>query len=102
VDLGNGRILTADLWPKVRSQLKTLSQSSSVPHSQVRWDLNKTLYLQDMSLVGQCRKKCYDLIDSGVITSMVDPQHFSSLESVPDAIEYMLTGSAVGKVVVSL
>ena len=44
-----------------------------------------------------------DLHASGELVALVDEKRtFEGLESVPDAIEYMLSGEAIGKVVVRL
>jgi prostaglandin reductase 3 len=58
--------------------------------------------LQDFSKIGECRQKCIDLVQAGEVESLVDDREFRSLESVLDAIDYMLSGEAIGKVVVSL
>jgi NADPH:quinone reductase-like Zn-dependent oxidoreductase len=58
--------------------------------------------LQDLSKIGECRRKCFDLMQTGEIRSLVDEKQFHSLESILDAQEYMLSGQAIGKVVVSL
>jgi NADPH:quinone reductase-like Zn-dependent oxidoreductase len=50
----------------------------------------------------ECRRKCFDLMESGEIRSLVDDKEFRSLQSVLDAQDYMLSGQAIGKVVVSL
>jgi NADPH:quinone reductase-like Zn-dependent oxidoreductase len=58
--------------------------------------------MQDPKKILACKKKCFDMISSGQITSLVDEKEFKTLDSVPDAIDYMLSGLAVGKVVVSV
>ena len=53
-------------------------------------------------MIPKCRTKCFDLVHAGEIRSLVDAKEFRSLESVLDAQDYMLSGQAIGKVVVSL
>ena len=47
------------------------------------------------------KREVFDLIDRGLIHALVDERSrdFTGLESIPDAIEYMLSGEAIGKVV---
>lgn len=52
--------------------------------------------LRHASLHEVCRM--YQL---GTMIPLVDPTSFQGLESIPDAIEYMLSGNALGKVIVS-
>mmetsp|Transcript_65584 Transcript_65584/g.147993 ORF Transcript_65584/g.147993 Transcript_65584/m.147993 type:complete len:369 (-) Transcript_65584:143-1249(-) len=54
------------------------------------------------SVVG-CKQRVLDLHASGALRALIDSKRtFQGLESVPDAIEYMLSGEAVGKVVVRI
>lgn len=64
--------------------------------------LTLTTRVQDFSKIPKCRAKCFDLVHAGEIKSLVDDKEFRSLDSVLDAIDYMLSGQAIGKVVVSL
>ncbi len=47
------------------------------------------------------RRELFDLHEEGRLQAWVDSRRFHGVEQVSDAIEYMLTGQAVGKVVVS-
>lgn len=58
--------------------------------------------VQDMSKVREIRAEALDKLASGELKALVDVKEFHGLESVVDAIEYMLTGAAIGKVVVRL
>ena len=52
---------------------------------------------------GRCKQRVLDLHASGQLAALVDEKRtFAGLESVADAIEYMLSGEAVGKVVVRI
>jgi NADPH-dependent curcumin reductase CurA len=47
------------------------------------------------------RRQLFDLYEEGKLQAWVDSRRFHGVEQVSDAIDYMLTGQAVGKVVVS-
>jgi prostaglandin reductase 3 len=58
---------------------------------------------KDFGAVAGCKQRVLDLHASGELKALVDEKRsFEGLESVPDAIEYMLSGEAVGKVVVKM
>lgn len=58
---------------------------------------------KDFGAVAGCRQRVLDLHASGELRALVDRKRtFDGLESVADAIEYMLSGEAVGKVVVRI
>ena len=44
----------------------------------------------------------FQRLEQGTIRAVVDDRDFHGLESTADAVDYMLTGQAVGKVVVRL
>lgn len=46
--------------------------------------------------------KLLDFIERGDLRSLVDPQKFEGLASVPDAIAHLMTGQSQGKIVISL
>ena len=48
------------------------------------------------------RQEMFDLHGQGKLEAWVDEKQFVGVESVADAIEYMLTGQALGKVVVRM
>lgn len=50
----------------------------------------------------EAKKELFDLHGSGRIEAWVDGQEFRGVESIPEAVDYMLKGRAVGKVVVEL
>lgn len=53
--------------------------------------------LRQESLVELC-----SLYQQGIIMPLIDPVEFIGVESIPDAMDYMLSGQALGKVVVRL
>jgi len=58
---------------------------------------------KDFAAVAGCKQRVLDLHASGQLAALVDEKRtFAGLESVADAIEYMLSGEAVGKVVVRI
>lgn len=57
---------------------------------------------QDGAKIMACKKKAVDLYNEGKIRAVVDSKAFEGVESVPDAINYMLSGQALGKVVVKM
>jgi len=58
---------------------------------------------KDFGAVASCKQRVLDLYASGELVALVDDKRtFEGLESVADAIEYMLSGAAVGKVVVRI
>lgn len=46
------------------------------------------------------RQRLFDLYEEGQLQAWVDERQFHGVEEVADAIEYMLSGQALGKVVV--
>lgn len=56
--------------------------------------------MQDVGRILECKKKTLDLYQAGKLRAVVDSNVFCGIESVPDAIDYMLSGVALGKVVV--
>lgn len=58
---------------------------------------------KDFGSVAGCKQRLLNLHASGELKALVDDKRtFEGLESVSDAIEYMLSGEAVGKVVVRI
>ena len=51
--------------------------------------------------IGRFRQQLFDLHEEGKLQAWVDERRFHGVEQVSDAIEYMLSGQAVGKVIVS-
>ena len=47
------------------------------------------------------RQRLFDLYEKGQLQAWVDERQFHGVEQVSDAVEYMLSGQAVGKVVVN-
>jgi len=56
----------------------------------------------EASLRQESLRELCELCERDIITPLIDPTEFHGLESIPDAVEYMLTGNAQGKVIVSL
>ena len=48
------------------------------------------------------RTRLFDMLESGVLAPWVDDKRFSGLASVPDAVEHLLAGCNLGKVLVEL
>ncbi len=48
------------------------------------------------------RKRVFALHAEGKLQAWIDPQEFNGLGAVPDAIEHMLSGRSIGKVVVRM
>uniref|UniRef100_A0A7S0J909 Enoyl reductase (ER) domain-containing protein n=1 Tax=Calcidiscus leptoporus TaxID=127549 RepID=A0A7S0J909_9EUKA len=58
---------------------------------------------RDFGAIAGCKQRVLDLHTSGALVALVDEKRtFDGLESVVDAVEYMLSGEAVGKVVVRM
>mmetsp|Transcript_70109 Transcript_70109/g.116450 ORF Transcript_70109/g.116450 Transcript_70109/m.116450 type:complete len:382 (+) Transcript_70109:115-1260(+) len=58
---------------------------------------------KDFGAMSGCQQRVLDLHASGELVALVDGKRtFEGLDSVVDAIEYMLSGQAVGKVVVRI
>lgn len=47
-------------------------------------------------------KWIFDQYDAGKIRAWVDPKPFRGLDSIGDAVDHMLSGESIGKVVVDL
>lgn len=58
--------------------------------------------LQDRSKTQAAKQRLFDRFYNGTIKALVDKKTFAGVEAVPDAVDYMLTGQAIGKVVVDL
>eukprot|EP00241_Pyramimonas_parkeae_P018644 CAMPEP_0114288918 /NCGR_PEP_ID=MMETSP0059-20121206/7077_1 /TAXON_ID=36894 /ORGANISM="Pyramimonas parkeae, Strain CCMP726" /LENGTH=410 /DNA_ID=CAMNT_0001410117 /DNA_START=135 /DNA_END=1368 /DNA_ORIENTATION=+ len=57
----------------------------------------------DRKSIVDCKRKVFQLFAEGKLKVLLDDsQTFEGLESIPDAIEHMLSGSTIGKVVVTL
>ena len=57
--------------------------------------------MQDRSKTQTAKKRLFDRFYDGTIKALVDGKNFAGVEAVPDAVDYMLTGQAIGKVVVN-
>lgn len=49
-----------------------------------------------------CKAKAWQMYHDGQVKALVDEQRFVGLERIPDAVDHMLSGQAIGKVVVAL
>ena len=57
--------------------------------------------LQDRQLLQQLKQRLFELYYDGKLEAWVDPAQFKGVEAVTDAMEFMLSGQALGKVVIS-
>ena len=58
---------------------------------------------QDYNAVVHCKKKVFQLFYEGKLKAWIDDSHkFVGLDSVADAVDYMLTGKNIGKVVAQI
>lgn len=56
---------------------------------------------RDPAVIARCRQQMFDWFIEGRLQAWVDESRtFDGLESVADAVEHMLSGGTVGKVVV--
>jgi NADPH-dependent curcumin reductase CurA len=58
-------------------------------------------FITPQSIV-EAKEELFRLHREGGLTALVDSRKFNGLDSIPDAIEYMLSGTTIGKVVVEL
>lgn len=56
----------------------------------------------DKEKVAAARKRVFALHAEGKLQAWIDPEQFAGLGAVPDAIEHMLSGRSIGKVVVRI
>lgn len=60
-------------------------------------------HLQDVAAIRRCKRKVFQLYEQGKLQAWVDIDHeFRGVEQIPDAVEYMLKGGHIGKVVVPI
>lgn len=57
--------------------------------------------LQDRELLQKLKQRLFDLYYEGKLQAWVDPAQFKGVEGVTNAMEFMLSGQALGKVVIS-
>jgi NADPH-dependent curcumin reductase CurA len=61
------------------------------------------LALQDVKTIRRCKQRIFDLHAAGQLQAWVDLSHgYAGVEQVADAVEYMLQGGHVGKVVIPI
>ena len=59
--------------------------------------------MQDISAIRASRQKVFKLFDEGKLQAWVDTSHgFRGVEQIPQAVDYMLQGGHIGKVVIPL
>lgn len=59
--------------------------------------------LQDIATVRRAKRRVFQLAAAEQLQSLVDVSHgFRGVEQIPDAVEYMLRGGHIGKVVIPL
>ena len=59
------------------------------------------MFVQDRDLLQKLKQRLFDLYYDGKLEAWVDPTQFKGVAAVPDAMEFMLSGQALGKVVIS-
>jgi hypothetical protein len=58
---------------------------------------------QDPKLIRRCKRHVFELFEAGELRAWVDLSHgFRGVQGIPAAVDYMLAGGHVGKVVVPL
>lgn len=61
------------------------------------------MLLQDINAIRTSRQKVFQLHAEGKLQAWVDASHgFKGVDQIPQAIEYMLKGGHIGKVVIPL
>ena len=60
------------------------------------------IWPSDGKVLAGCKRRLYEMFEQGRIRAVIDPVPFSGLESIPDAIDHMLSGRSTGKVVVKI
>lgn len=63
--------------------------------------MTSRLPVQDRELLQKLKERLFELYYSGKLQAWVDPAKFHGVESVTDAMDFMLSGQALGKVVIS-
>jgi len=59
--------------------------------------------LQDINAIRSSRQKVFQLYEEGKLQAWVDVSHgYTGVEQIPQAIDYMLQGGHIGKVVIPL
>lgn len=58
--------------------------------------------LQDGQKIQVTKRWLFEQFYDGKIRACIDPKRFHGLEQVPAAIDYMLSGQSIGKVIASL
>ena len=61
-----------------------------------------SVWPKDRSKLQDTKRRLFSRFEEGSIRAVVDDRKFEGLESTADAVDYMLTGQALGKVVVSM
>jgi hypothetical protein len=61
------------------------------------------LLLQDVAAIRRCKRRVFQLHQQGKLQAWVDESHgYRGVQQVPDAIDYMLRGGHIGKVVIPI
>jgi NADPH-dependent curcumin reductase CurA len=61
------------------------------------------LCLQDVAAIRKCKRRVFQLHAQGKLQAWVDESHgFRGVGQIPDAIDYMLQGGHIGKVVIPI
>jgi NADPH-dependent curcumin reductase CurA len=57
--------------------------------------------VQDVAAIRRCKRRVFKLHQQGKLQAWTDVSHgFKGVEQIPDAVDYMLKGDHIGKVVV--
>ncbi len=63
--------------------------------------MSSDVLAQDRDLLQKLKQRLFDLYYDGKLEAWVDPAQFKGVAAVTDAMEFMLSGQALGKVVIS-
>ncbi|KAK9867130.1 hypothetical protein WJX84_009160, partial [Apatococcus fuscideae] len=74
-------------------------QGKTVEHGQQR--VYGSVWPKDRDLLQKLKQRLFDLYYSGKLEAWVDPAKFHGVGAVTDAMDFMLSGQALGKVVIS-
>ena len=82
----------------------TLSRAHTHIHTgSTLWHPHLHISPQDPRAIRKCKRRVFDLHADGKLAAWVDLSHgFSGVEQVADAVEYMLRGGHMGKVVIPI
>lgn len=97
-----GRLITIGFISEYANNLEQVSQTRI--YAKLMWkaaSVRGFLMPRYAEYIPDARDRLLDLFYTGKIKVVVDPTEFKGLESIPDAVEYLLSGKNCGKVVIS-